>query len=69
MQVEVYVGDSGCFAVVPLGGAEKLPIDKGPWGKLKELDLGQDDERRAGLDADKCLNDIERQGYHVTDAY
>jgi len=50
MQVEVYVGDSGCFAVVPKGESAKLPIDKGPWEKQKDIDLKHDDEPRAGLD-------------------
>lgn len=67
MQVEVYVGDSGCFAVVPQGGSAKLPVAEGPWGKLKDLDLAQDGEARAGLDVGQCLEDIERQGYHISE--
>jgi hypothetical protein len=67
MQVEVYVGDSGYFAVVPKGGSAKLPIDKGPWGKQKDLNLERDDGPRAGLDTVKCCQDIELQGYHIAD--
>lgn len=67
MLVEVYVGDSGCFAVVPQGGSAKLPVDKGPWGNQKDLDLEHDGEPRAGLDTVRCLYDIERQGYHIAE--
>lgn len=69
MQVEVFVSDEGCFVVIPRGRVDKLPEDKGPWGKLKDLDLARDSEPRAGLDTAQCLQDIERQGYHIADIH
>lgn len=47
----------------------KLPSQYGPWTAFKVLDLNRDGEPTPGVNTSECLDDIQKYGFHVTDAH
>ncbi len=46
-----------------------LPSKFSPWTPFKSIELTRDGEPRAGVNAIDCLDDIERYGFHITNAH
>lgn len=62
MEVFVFKGKGGfCGATKDVSGVN-LPHISGPWSFLKKTRLG----RERGIDTAVALQDIKRQGYHLT---
>ena len=45
-----------------------LPARYGPWTAFRSLDLNRGDAQTS-FDVDECLDDIEKFGFHLTDAH
>ncbi len=45
-----------------------LPSQYGPWSQFKTLDLNRG-EPTTGINSGECLDDIEKHGFHITDAH
>jgi hypothetical protein len=46
-----------------------LPPKFAPWNAFKAIELKRDGMPAAGVDAAECLDDIEKYGFHITDAH
>ena len=46
-----------------------LPSHFSPWTAFKSIDLSRDGEPTAGVDTNQCLEDVEKHGFHITDAH
>ena len=68
MQVDVFRGTGGVFAVIESGGKRNLPEKYRPWSLFKTIELVRG-QAQPGADVDDCLDDIARHGIHVTDAH
>jgi hypothetical protein len=68
MQVHIFRGVGRVFGFTgdPVGG--NLPAQYGPWATFKSLTLNKGDVQ-AGVRVDECLTDIEKFGFHLTDAH
>lgn len=68
MQVHVFKGPGRVFGVTEDSAGSNLPSRFAPWESFKAIDLRRG-EPTPGLNTDECLDDIERHGFHVTDAH
>ena len=46
-----------------------LPQKFAPWTPFKSLELARDGKPTPGVDTTECLDDVEKYGFHVTDAH
>jgi hypothetical protein len=67
MLVHIFRGRVFGFTKDAMGG--NLPSQFSPWTAFKSIELSWDGESRAGVDANECLEDIERHGFHITNAH
>ena len=68
MLVHVFRGPGRVFACTCDATGANLPPKFAPWTPFKSVDLNRGSPT-PGLDTDECLDDIERHGFHVTDAH
>ena len=57
------------FGVTEDGTGGNLPSQFSPWTFFKSIELSQEREASAGVDTKECLEDIEKHGFHITDAH
>lgn len=69
MQVHIFRGTGRVFAFTEDATGANLPSQYGPWNTFKAINLSRDGEPTAGGDARECLDDIEKHGFHITDAH
>jgi len=69
MQVHVFRGPDRIFGFTEDAGGSNLPSRFAPWASFKTVELQRDGEPVRGVHTQECLDDIERYGYHVTDAH
>jgi hypothetical protein len=69
MEVHVFRGTGRVFAITQDSTGNNLPAVFGPWNLQKTLDMSRGEEPRAGVNTDECLDDIEKYGFHITDAH
>jgi hypothetical protein len=69
MLVHVFRGPGRVFGCTCDATGANLPLKFAPWVPFKSLDLTRDGPPTPGLNSDDCLDDIERHGFHVTDAH
>jgi hypothetical protein len=69
MQVHIFRGTGRVFGVTEHAAGANLPPQYGPWSAFKTLDLKRDGEPTPGMDARECLDDIDKYGFHITDAH
>jgi hypothetical protein len=69
MRVHIFRGIGRVFGVTEEATGANLPSQYGPWSTFKTLDLNRDGEPTAGMDTNECLDDIEKHGFHITDAH
>lgn len=46
-----------------------LPSQFAPWSAFKTVELSRDGEPMQGVNTGECLDDIEKYGFHITDAH
>jgi hypothetical protein len=68
MQVHIFRGPGRVFGVTQVQGGENLPSQFAPWTPFKTIELTRD-APTPGLNAAECLDDLERYGFHITDAH
>jgi hypothetical protein len=56
------------FGVTAAATGDNLPAKFAPWTAFKTIEL-QRDVPTPGLNSAECLDDIEKYGFHITDAH
>jgi hypothetical protein len=69
MQVHIFRGPGRVFAFTEDATGNNLPSQFGPWNSFKTIDLSREGEPTPGVEANDCLDDIEKHGFHITDAH
>jgi hypothetical protein len=69
MLVHSFRGTGRVFGFTEDANGAKLPSQYGPWTAFKALDLNRDGEPAPGVNTSECLDDIQKYGFHVTDAH
>jgi hypothetical protein len=68
MLVHLFRGPGRVFGVTPNTSGANLPPRFAPWTAIKSIELIRG-VHTPGLNVDECLDDIEKYGFHVTDAH
>lgn len=68
MRIHTFRGPDRVFGFTPDASGANLPATFAPWTAFKTIEL-QRGEATPGVNTDECLDDIERHGFHVTDAH
>lgn len=68
MQVYIFRGPGRVFGFTEVATGDNLPAKFAPWSAFKAIELKRD-VPTAGVNAVECLEDIEKYGFHVTDAH
>ena len=69
MLVHIFRGPGRVFGFTEDATGANLPSHLAPWSAFKSVELRRGGEPRPGVDTDACLCDIERHGFHITDAH
>jgi hypothetical protein len=69
MQIHIFRGPGRVFGVSEDAKGANLPSHFAPWSAFKSVELSRDGERTPGVNSDECLDDIEKYGFHITDAH
>jgi len=69
MLIHIFRGPGRVFGFTEDAKGANLPSQFAPWSPFKSVDLSWDGEPRPGVDTDACLSDIEKHGFHITDAH
>ena len=68
MLVHVFRGPGRVFGCTCDATGANLPSKFAPWSPFKSLNVRRN-EPTAGVNTNDCIDDIERYGFHVTDAH
>jgi hypothetical protein len=68
MMVYMFRGPGRVFGFTADAAGANLPAKFAPWSAFKSAEMTKG-EARPGVDTDICLDDIEKYGFHVTDAH
>ena len=68
MQIHTFRGAGRVFGFTQDATGGNLPLHFGPWSAFKTVELRRE-ERTPGVDTNECLDDIEKYGFHITDAH
>jgi hypothetical protein len=68
MQVYLFRGQGRVFGFTAAATGDNLPAKFGPWNPFKTIEL-QREVPTPGVKAAECLDDIEKYGFHITDAH
>jgi hypothetical protein len=68
MLIHIFRGPGRVFGCTSDATGANLPAQYRPWTSFKSLELRRA-EPTPGLHVDECLDDIEKHGFHVTDAH
>ncbi len=66
--MHLFKGPGRIFAVTADETGGNLPARYAPWTAFKSLEMTRG-EALPGVEVDECLDDIERFGFHITDAH
>ena len=69
MKIHAFRSIGRIFGFTQDATGANLPAKCGPWTAFKTIDLTRDGAPTPGVDAHECLDDIEKYGFHVTDAH
>lgn len=69
MQVHIFRGPGRVFGFTEDATGSNLPSQFAPWTAFKTVNLNREGEPTPGVDAKNCLDDIEKHGFHITDAH
>jgi hypothetical protein len=69
MQVHIFRGTGRVFGFTEDATGANLPAQHGPWSTFKTIRLSREGEPTAGVDTRDCLDDMEKHGFHITDAH
>jgi hypothetical protein len=69
MQVHIFRGPGRVFGVTQDATGANLPSHFAPWIAFKSIEVSRDGAPTPGVNRDECLDDIEKYGFHITDAH
>ncbi|MDQ2844418.1 MAG: hypothetical protein M3Y72_25910 [Acidobacteriota bacterium] len=69
MLVHIFRGPGRVFGFSENATGANLPSQFAPWSAFKMVELSREGEPSPGVDTEACLGDIERCGFHITDAH
>lgn len=69
MLVHIFRGPGRVFGCTEDATGANLPSRFAPWSSFKSIELSRDGAPTPGVDAVECLDDIEKHGFHITDAH
>ncbi len=69
MLVHIFRGPGRIFGCTAVASGDNLPSKFAPWTAFKTIELNRDGQPTPGIDAAECLDDIEKHGFHITDAH
>jgi len=69
MEIHLFRGQGRVFGCTRDAAGSNLPSQYGPWTLFKTLDMNRGEEPRPGIRTDECLDDVEKYGFHLTDAH
>ena len=69
MLVHIFRGPGRVFGFTEDATGANLPSQFAPWSAFKSVELSRDGARAPGVDSEACLADIEKHGFHITDAH
>jgi hypothetical protein len=69
MLVHIFRGPGRVFGCTEDATGANLPSRFAPWSSFKSIELNRDGAPTPGLNAVECLDDIEKHGFHITDAH
>ncbi len=69
MQIHIFRGPGRVFGLTEDATGGNLPTQFAPWSAFKSVELSREGEPTPGVDSNECLDDIERHGFHITDAH
>jgi hypothetical protein len=69
MKVHIFRGPGRVFGCTQDGTGANLPSRFSPWREFKIIELSRNGEPVPGVDTSECLDDIEKHGFHITDAH
>lgn len=67
--VHIFRGPGRLFGMTEDATGANLPARFAPWTIFKSIELSREGEPTAGVDTKECLDDIEKHGFHITDAH
>lgn len=68
MLLHVFRGPGRVFGFTEDAMGANLPSRFAPWNTFKSIELNRG-VPQAGVNTDECLDDIEKYGFHITDAH
>jgi len=68
MLVHTFRGPGRIFGFTQDSTGANLPQQFAPWTSFKSIELNRD-QPNPGVNANECLDDIEKFGFHITDAH
>jgi hypothetical protein len=66
--VHIFRGPDRIFGFTAENNPGRLPQQYAPWTAFKSLDVVRETSQ-PGFDVNECLDDIEKYGFHLTDAH
>ncbi len=68
MLIHTFRGTGRVFGFTKDATGANLPSRFAPWNSFKSIDLSRDGESQPGVNTNECLDDIDKHGFHLTDA-
>jgi hypothetical protein len=69
MRVHIFRGPGRVFGCTQDATGANLPSQFAPWTTFKSIDLNREGQPTAGVNTNECLGDIQKHGFHITDAH
>ncbi len=69
MQVYIFRSLGRVFGFTQIATGGNLPSKFLPWTAFKTIELNRDGADTPGVNTAECLDDIEKYGFHITDAH
>jgi hypothetical protein len=69
MLLHIFRGPGRVFGFTENPTGANLPSQISPWTAFKSIELSREAGPTAGVDTNECLDDIEKHGFHITDAH
>lgn len=69
MLIHLFKGPGRVFGFTEDATGANLPSQFAPWSTFRSMELTRDGEPNPNFDIRECLDDIEKYGFHLTDAH
>ena len=69
MLIHIFRGPGRVFGFTKDVMGANLPSQFAPWSTFRSLEVSRDGEPNPSFNTGECLDDIEKHGFHITDAH